>query len=127
MILTPEEKGIKKTWDDGDWKYMKQMQRVLGYIVLLTGKWSGYAGQTNCDTTSYRHATLAQNPSIHPYKGTIVFTDNTTLDMVSEKISIEELLNRRITKKEAYMDLINSMLKGGQGYWNLNAIVDREQ
>ena len=123
LILTSDEKQIRRTWDD--WKYMTQMQNVLGYIVVITAKWSGYPGQTNCNTKNYMHATLAQNPSIHPYSGIITFTDNTTLNVVTEKMTIGELLKRRITKNVKYLDLINSMLKAGQGYWDLRDIEDR--
>lgn len=122
LILTKEEKEIKKTWDDGTWKFLLKQEAVLGYVVLITGTWSGYPGQTNCDTTSYRHATMAMNPSIHPYRGTIVFTDNTTLNVVSEKMTIEELLQRRIKQRGAYTELVIRMIQGGQGYLNLNAI-----
>ena len=125
IILTSEEKAIRKSWGE-DWKNLLKTEKALGYITLMIGTWSGYPGQTNCDTKRLQHCTVAKDASIHPYKGTIVFTDKTTLDVITIKLTLESLLSNGYRKNTNYKELINEMINGGQGYWDLNTIKNRE-
>ena len=118
LTLSKAEKSTKLSWGS-NWKTIMRLNKDVGGFHLLTATWSGYSGQSNCDTTSLKHANILRDIKMHPYKGTIDFTDNTTLEVKSEFVTLKEFFRRGIRQCMAYSSLIDQMIDNG-GYLDLN-------
>lgn len=117
-IYSKEEREIKKCWNN--WKELEAQQDLRGHVILLVGTWSGYSGQSNCDTTSYRYCSLHNNSLDHPIQGRILFTDNTQLIVQTIEISLQEILDKKIRPVLGYQEIVREMLLTKDLYLNLN-------
>jgi len=110
LILSPEEKIIKKSWGN-NWANIKKLCDKNGYVNLVIGEWSGYNPKQRQDV----HVDLCTkemfNKSGGYYLGTIYYTDNTTLKVRIETCKLSRIFEDKILRKPSYTSLIQSLLK----------------
>ena len=109
-VYTAEEKIVKKSWSPRSWRTILANDQLGNPSIILTAKWSGYSGQSNCNTSSLMHASLAPSSLSHPYYSEIPFDDGSFLYVNTEKVFMEELLGRRISQNLGYEGLINAKI-----------------
>ncbi len=111
VILNPEEKLVRKSWDT-DWPKMRKADSFL----LMFADWSGY------NSSQYRitHCSLApKTVDKSNFPVTVQFTDNTTMTIFLEEYSLEKLLEKNVMKKLAYESLICEALASGQSFYKV--------
>jgi hypothetical protein len=117
ILTTAEEKSIKASWGV-KWKGMKYAQEKHGFFYLVMGEWGGYTiSQTKIVhtdiATQYMHQTevLNKRTDNNGFLGTIIYTDETTLDVNIRKCTLEQLLTEKIYKKDSYTELIKKLIE----------------
>jgi hypothetical protein len=116
----PEEKAIVKSWGSL-WQRFGSLERSGKPIYLIFGDWSGYRSSqyriTHVDFAGY-YETVSQKLD-DKYRGTVQFTDNTTMTVWVQCVTREQILERKLSKRESYNRLINDSVKSGKSYYKV--------
>jgi hypothetical protein len=116
ILTTAEEKAIKASWGL-KWKGMKYAQEKHGFFYLVMGEWSGYNNSqkkvvhTDIATQYMYHTEILNERTDNGFLGTIIYNDETTLDVNIRKCTLEQLLTEKIYKKDSYTDLIKKLIE----------------
>lgn len=116
LVLSKQEKEIAKSWGRL-WNLFGQRDRSGKGIVLIFGDWSGYR------SAQYRitHVDWCYHKEIGDnYRGTVRFTDGTTMAVWTQKVTREEIIRRELYKKTSYTELINNLIKSGDNYYDVS-------
>lgn len=117
LVLTPEEKIIKKAWGD-KWNIIKRDYDKHGFFYLITGEWSGYTSNqrktVHIDTCNFNLGEKYKHDN--GYIGTIKYSDNTTLTVYAEKFYLKTFFNIQMCQKPrpSYTDLIKKLIDSGE-------------
>lgn len=115
LVLSKEERHIAKSWGSL-WQLFGQRERAGKGIVLLFGDWSGYR------SSQYRitHIDWCYFKEIgSDYRGTVRFTDGTTMTVWTQAITREEIIRRKLVKNPTYKDLISKLIISGKSYYDV--------
>jgi len=105
------EREIHKSWGQL-WPRMLAEARKHGTIRILFGRWSGY------------HS--SQQRLVHvdwlPTKESLTligvqFTDNTTMNIWTERLTIPQLLEQKLARKPSYEKLIGEARVSGESWY----------
>jgi len=115
-LISPASKSWG-TW----WARFGTLERSGKPIYLLFGDWSGYTSSqhriTHVDYAGY-YGAVGQKLD-DKFRGTVQFTDGTTMQVWVRSVSRAEILERGYHKKESYNSLINKMIKSGKTYYKV--------
>jgi len=116
----PEEKAVVKSWGSW-WSRFGTLERKGKPIYLLFGDWSGYTSSqyrvTHVDYAGY-YGVVGQKLG-DDYRGTVQFSDGTTMQVWVRAVSRAEILERKYSKREGYNSLINKLIKSGKTYYKV--------
>jgi hypothetical protein len=120
IATTPEEKAVAKSWGSL-WSRFGQLERSGKPIYLIFGDWSGYKSSqyriTHIDFAAY-YGAVKQHLN-DDFRGTVQFTDNTTMSVWVKVVSRADILQAKYYKKENYRTLINDLIKSGESYYKV--------
>lgn len=110
---TPEEKRAKSSWGK-DWSRIRNAEDKGG-ALLVFGDWSGYRAEQKQIT----HITLALPEMDDSYRSTVKFTDGTTMNVWTERVTRKDILIRGLNKKNGYSELIREAFKSGEPFYKV--------
>ena len=112
---TAEEKRIVESWGKL-WSTFSQRDRSGKGIVLIFGDWSGYRSSqyriTHIDWCY--HKELPDN-----FHGTVQFTDGTTMQVWTRRVSRRDILQYKYERKCSYTELISKLIKSGKSFYSV--------
>ena len=125
VILTPEEKSIKRSWGK-DWNIIMKLHNKKQPIYLVIGTWSGYNSHQRrivhvelINAPMYLKQSNIHNNKISGYAGTIEHSDNTKLEVTIKEYTLEKLLSENVKRKSSYTDLIQKLTESSDNYYKV--------
>ncbi len=109
MVLSKEEQRVRASWGKL-WDRMRNEERKHGHVTLLFGDWSGYR------PSQYRITHIDWLPAkVEAVKlKTVLFTDNTTMRVWTEPMTLASLLERGFARRLGYTNLLNEAILTGK-------------
>jgi hypothetical protein len=114
LSLTAEDRAIRKTWADhfGPWDRMRaEAKRNGGKVLILFGDWSGYrSSQQRITHVDWISRKRAEGMKLR----TVQFSDNTTMRVWTEELTLAEVLTRKLARRPSYDKLIYDAMASGE-------------
>lgn len=116
IVLSPEEKEIKKSWSI-HWSYFRKKFDRHEKFIILFGEWSGY----NSKQQRIVHIDIGSEELFKKSEsvGTIEYSDGTTLKVWQEKIGLTELFDRKLKCNPTYKGLVTKLMLSGSSYYKV--------